>query len=93
MIYRDNRQNGTRQEIIKAHGRNQTDSGSPEVQIALFTGRITDLTNHLATNKKDFRTQRALMKLVSKRKRLLEYLNGKDYNRYNAILEKLNLRK
>ena len=93
MTYQDNRNNTFRQEVLKTYGHKTNDSGSPEVQIALFTHRIKDLTAHMAANKKDFTTKRSLVTMVSKRKRLLEYLNRKDRKSYNDILEKLNLRK
>ena len=93
MTYQDNRNNPFRQEIVKTYGRKEKDTGSPEVQIALFTHRIKDLTAHMVAKKKDFATQRSLVTMVSKRKRLLVYLNRKDRNRYNDIIEKLKLRK
>ncbi len=84
-----------KQEIFKKHGvaKKAEDTGSPESQIALFTTRINDLTAHLKTNKKDFSTQLGLMKLVGKRKKLLNYLQNIDINRYRAILADLELRK
>ena len=68
-------------------------TGSSEAQIALFSTRINHLTEHLKVNKKDFSTQRALLRLVGKRRRLLDYLKDRDINRYRAILKQLNLRK
>jgi small subunit ribosomal protein S15 len=82
-----------KKEIFIEHGKSVTDTGSPEAQIALFTTRINHLTGHLKSYKKDFSTQRALLKLVGKRRRLLDYLKQKDIERYRAILKKLNLRK
>ena len=84
-----------KQEIFKKHGvaKKAEDTGSPESQIALFTTRINDLTAHLKINKKDFSTQLGLMKLVGKRKKLLNYLQNIDINRYRAILADLELRK
>jgi small subunit ribosomal protein S15 len=80
-------------EIFKEHGKSVTDTGSTEGQIALFTYRINHLTGHLKKNHKDFSTEKALVDLVGKRKKLLSYLKEKDILRYRAILEKLNLRK
>ncbi len=80
-------------EIFKEHGKSVTDTGSTEGQIALFTYRINHLTGHLKKNHKDFSTEKALVDLVGKRKKLLSYLKEKDIQRYRAILEKLNLRK
>lgn len=82
-----------KRDLFKKHGKSETDTGSPESQIALFTHRIEHLTNHLKKNEKDFSTQRALLKLVGKRRRLLDYLKNKDIVRYRAILKVLNLRK
>jgi len=79
--------------LITEHKTHGTDSGSPEVQIALLTERINDLTEHLKQHKKDFHTQRGLLKLVGQRRRQLAYLNKKDVARYRAILAKLGLRK
>jgi small subunit ribosomal protein S15 len=79
--------------LITEHKTHETDSGSPEVQIALLTERINDLTEHLKQHKKDFHTQRGLLKLVGQRRRQLAYLNKKDVARYRAILAKLGLRK
>ena len=82
-----------KQEIIQAHGRADTDTGSPEVQIALLTKRITELTEHLKTHKKDHSSRRGLLKMVSKRNSLLKYLTREDRTRYLAIIAKLGLRK
>ncbi len=79
--------------LFKKYGKSDTDTGSPESQIALFTQRIEHLTGHLKKNDKDFSTQRALLKLVGKRRRLLDYLKHTDIERYRAILKVLNLRK
>ena len=85
----------TKKELFKKHStaKSDTDTGSAESQIALFTHRIAHLTNHLKDNKKDFSTQNGLLKLVGKRKRLLNYLQNTDINRYRAILAELDLRK
>ncbi len=85
----------TRKELFKKHGskKSEKDTGSPESQIALFTTRINHLTDHLKSNKKDFGTQTGLLNLVGKRKRLLNYLQTTDIDRYRAILADLDLRK
>lgn len=80
-------------EIIRKFGGDIKNTGLPEVQIALLTARIQDITNHLNTHKKDNHSRRGLIKLVSKRKRLLNYLAKKDINRYRQIISSLNLRK
>ena len=82
-----------KQEFFAQYGNDEKDTGSSEGQIALFTYRINHLTGHLKSNKKDFSTRRALIKLVGKRRRLLDYLKEKDIERYRAIIEKLKLRK
>ncbi len=82
-----------KQEFFKAFGSSEMDTGSAEGQIALFSYRISHLTEHLKKNKKDFSTQRALIKLVGKRRRLLDYLKAKDITRYREIIKALNLRK
>ena len=80
-------------EIIDQFRREPTDTGSPEVQIALLTARITELTEHLRSHKKDHASRRGLLKMVSKRSGLLTYLRRIDRNRYLAIISKLGLRK
>ncbi|MDR0667367.1 MAG: 30S ribosomal protein S15 [Prevotellaceae bacterium] len=82
-----------KQEIFGQYGKSNTDTGSPESQVALFSYRINHLTDHLRSNKKDFNTQRALLKLVGKRRRLLDYLKDRDIERYREIVKALNLRK
>jgi small subunit ribosomal protein S15 len=84
-----------KQELFENHGRlkSKTDTGSPESQIALFTFRINHLTKHLKSNKKDYSTQQGLLKLVGKRRRLLNYLSKKDIERYRSIIKDLNIRK
>jgi small subunit ribosomal protein S15 len=82
-----------KQEIIKEFGKDANDSGSTEVQIALLTARIEELTEHLRTFKKDHSSRRGLLKLVGHRRNLLKYLKKKDLESYRAILKKLNLRK
>ena len=79
--------------ILIAYLWSNTDTGSAESQIALFSYRIAHLTEHLRNNKKDFGTQRALLRLVGKRRRLLDYLKEKDIERYREIVKALNLRK
>ena len=78
--------------LITDYHRHDTDTGSPEVQIAIMTGRITQLTEHLRANKKDQSCRRGLLKLVGHRRRLLTYLRQVDYKRYLAITENLSLR-
>ena len=80
-------------ELFTKHGKSATDTGSAEGQIALFTYRINHLTEHLKQNKKDHSTRRSLIKLVGKRRSLLDYLMKKDIERYRAIIKELNLRK
>ena len=80
-------------EIITKYGRTQEDTGSPEVQIALLTERITELTEHLKVNKKDHHSRRGLLKMVGQRRRLLEYLKKKDLESYRKLIESLGLRK
>ena len=82
-----------KQELIKTFQKGKADTGSPEVQIALLTGRITELTEHFKTHKRDNHSRYGLIKMVSGRKRLLKYLKSSDPKRYEAILEKLDLRK
>jgi small subunit ribosomal protein S15 len=82
-----------KKEIFKTFGKSETNTGSPEGQIALFTTRINHLTEHLKISKKDFATQRALLRLVGKRRRVLDYLRTRDIERYRAIIKELNLRK
>ncbi len=82
-----------KQELFKKYGKSENDTGSTEGQIALFTHRINHLTEHLKSHKKDFSTQRALLKLVGKRRRLLDYLKDKDIERYRSIIKALKIRK
>ncbi len=82
-----------REDIFKDNGASEKDTGSTEGQIALFTTKINHLTNHLKENKKDYNTERSLLKMVGKRKSLLNYLKNKDINRYRSIIKKLSLRK
>ena len=82
-----------KQAIIKEYARKEGDTGSPEVQIAILTARIKELTEHLKVNKKDYHSTRGLLKMVGKRRNLLNYLQKKDIERYRAIVAKLGLRK
>ena len=79
--------------LIEANKLSETDTGSPEVQIAILTKRINDLNEHLKTHKKDHHSRRGLLKMVGHRRNLLKYLTKKDINRYRAIIEKLGIRK
>lgn len=80
-------------ELIKKFGSNEKDTGSVEVQVAILTERITELTTHLKEHAKDHHSRRGLLKLVGKRRNLLEYLKKKDIARYRDLIEKLGLRK
>ncbi len=82
-----------KQDVIKKFGRTDKDTGSAEVQIALLTRRIEDLTGHFKTNPKDHNSRRGLLKMVGQRRKLLNYLKRKDIDKYREILEKLSLRK
>ncbi|MBO5478919.1 MAG: 30S ribosomal protein S15 [Clostridia bacterium] len=82
-----------KEEIINTYKRDEKDTGSPEVQIALLTERITELTEHLKVHTKDNHSRRGLLKMVGKRRNLLNYLAKKDIQRYRDIVEKLGLRK
>jgi len=82
-----------KEEVVKEFGRTVQDTGSAEVQIALLTRRIEDLTGHFKTNPKDHNSRRGLLKMVGQRRKLLNYLKRKDIEKYREILEKLSLRK
>ncbi|MCQ2507387.1 MAG: 30S ribosomal protein S15 [Dorea sp.] len=82
-----------KEQIIADFGRTAGDTGSPEVQVAILTARINDLTDHFKANPKDNHSRRGLLKMVGQRRRLLAYLKNKDINRYRALIEKLGLRK
>jgi small subunit ribosomal protein S15 len=84
---------GQKAEIIQSHARGKADTGSPEVQVALLTARINELTPHFKTHLKDHHGRRGLLKLVNQRKSLLAYLKDKDAERYTALIGKLGLRK
>jgi len=79
--------------IIKEYKSNPNDTGSPEVQIALLTNRINYLTEHFSVHKKDFHSRTGLMKMVGRRKRLLEYIKSQNVSRYENLIQRLNLRK
>ena len=80
-------------EAVKAFGSSKTDVGSPEVQVAVLTGRITELTEHLKVNKKDHATRRGLMQMVGRRKKLLKYIASTDAESYLSLIKKLGLRR
>jgi len=82
-----------KKEIFEKYGKSNSDTGSAEAQIALFSYRISSLTEHLKLNRKDYSAERALTMLVGKRRALLDYLKAKDIERYRAIIKKLGLRK
>ncbi|MDX2002182.1 MAG: 30S ribosomal protein S15 [Chitinophagales bacterium] len=82
-----------KKELFKQYGASETNSGSAEAQIAMFTERIAHITDHLKANKKDYSSTRALVTLVGKRRSLLNYLAKKDIQNYRSLIERLNLRK
>ena len=88
MLYQDEKQ-----AIIEKFARGTGDTGSPEVQVAIWTTRIKQLTEHFKAHKHDHHSRRGLLKMVSRRRRLLTYLKNKDYNRYKALIGSLGLRK
>lgn len=81
-----------KQAVIEQFRTHEGDTGSPEVQVAILTERIKELTEHLKVHKKDFHSRRGLLKMVGSRRRLLRYLMNRDFNRYRALIEKLGLR-
>ncbi len=83
----------TKKSLFKKYGNTETNTGSTEAQIAMFTDRINSLTDHLKIQKKDFSTQRSLIRLVGKRRSLLDFLMKNDINRYRKIIGELNIRK
>jgi small subunit ribosomal protein S15 len=83
----------TTSEIVAEHGTHESDTGSPEVQVALITERITHLTDHLRDHKHDHHSRRGLLLLVGKRRRLLDYLRRQDIERYRSLIAKLGLRR
>ncbi len=82
-----------KQAIIKEFARSEGDTGSPEVQVAILTARIKELTEHLKTNHKDHHSRRGMLKMIGKRRGLLDYLKETDIERYRALIEKLGIRK
>ncbi|MGO1193282.1 MAG: 30S ribosomal protein S15 [Nesterenkonia sp.] len=82
-----------KQQIMQEHATHEGDTGSPEVQIAVMTRRISDLTEHLKDHKQDHHTRRGLMVLVGRRRRMLKYLESKDIERYRALIKRLGLRR
>ena len=80
-------------EIIAAHARGEGDTGSPEVQVALLSKRIAELTEHFGEHKKDHHSRQGLLKMVNKRRKLLDYLKSKDQDRYRELIQKLGLRR
>jgi small subunit ribosomal protein S15 len=82
-----------KQDIIKEYGRGNADTGSPEVQVALLSARISELTEHFGSHKKDHHSRRGLLKLVNQRRQLLDYLKRKDADRYQDLITRLGLRR
>ena len=82
-----------KEKIISEYRTHEQDTGSPEVQVAILTNRITELTEHFKTHTKDHHSRRGLLKLVGQRRRLLDYLKGKDLERYRTTIERLGIRK
>ncbi len=82
-----------KQDIMKEYARTEGDTGSPEVQVAVLTARIAELTEHLKANPKDHHSRRGLLKMVGKRRNLLKYLKNTDIERYRALIDRLGLRK
>jgi small subunit ribosomal protein S15 len=82
-----------KREIIQSNARTPNDSGSPEVQVALLSARIEQLTGHLGTHAKDHHSRRGLLRLVGQRRRLLDYVRSRDFARYKALIEKLGIRR
>ena len=80
-------------DIVKEHQRSDTDTGSPEVQVALLTANITELADHFKTHKKDHHSRQGLLRMVNQRRKLLDYLKGKDVSRYRDLISNLALRK
>jgi len=83
----------TKQDLIKKFARKENDTGSPEVQVAILTTRITNLSEHFRTHKKDNHSRRGLLKLVSQRRKILDYVKSKDENRYKTLIEQLGIRR
>lgn len=85
--------NERKQELIKEYATEEGDTGSPEVQVAILTERVRNLTEHFQSHKKDFHSRRGLLLLVGRRRRLLDYLKSKDEGRYQTLIKKLGIRK
>ena len=83
----------TKQDLIKKFAKKENDTGSPEVQVAILTTRITNLSEHFKTHKKDNHSRRGLLKLVSQRRKILDYVKSKDENRYKTLIEQLGIRR
>ena len=83
----------TKQDLIKKFANKENDTGSPEVQVAILTTRITNLSEHFKTHKKDNHSRRGLLKLVSQRRKILDYVKSKDENRYKTLIEQLGIRR
>ena len=83
----------TKQDLIKQFARKDNDTGSPEVQVAILTTRITNLSEHFKTHKKDNHSRRGLLKLVSQRRKILDYVKSKDESRYKTLIEQLGIRR
>lgn len=83
----------TKQDLIKKFARKENDTGSPEVQVAILTTRITNLSEHFKIHKKDNHSRRGLLKLVSQRRKILDYVKSKDENRYKTLIEQLGIRR
>ena len=81
------------QELVQSYQLHTTDTGSPEVQVALLTNRITYLTTHFKTHRSDHHSRRGLLKLVGQRRRMLDYLRSRDFQRYKSVIDRLGLRK
>jgi small subunit ribosomal protein S15 len=82
-----------KQQIVKTHQRGESDTGSPEVQVALLTANISDLTDHFAKHKGDHHSRQGLLRMINKRRKLLDYLKGKDSKRYQELITSLGLRR
>ena len=83
----------TKQDLIKKFAKKENDTGSPEVQVAILTTRITNLSEHFKTHKKDNHSRRGLLKLVSQRRKILDYVKSKDENRYKILIQELGIRR
>ncbi len=83
----------TKSTIVKDYARGETDTGSPEVQVALLSARITELTEHFGTHKKDHHSRQGLLRMVNKRRKLLDYLKAKDQDRYRELITRLGIRR